>query len=259
MLGFFKEDSSYAEDQLEMPYSNGIDHPRFTVKESLVIRAKSSRSMMEKLMAEDEEDDFDDAVELDMEGSLNLGKSMDPRRLDKFDSYFDLGRDPSVVFDDDDVKVEGVEEEVETMKVLKKPPLQDIDYKAKSDRPISDVLAEARDKVHGVLLHSFNDRTYVILDGEEALGPEDITSQSTRQRCSSKSEESLASIPEIERSKTSLRMGFKTSTGNKTDSPKKSTKPITIKMTKEENDRLLKIGVYSNSNRWVAKLGVIVQ
>lgn len=259
MLGFFKEDSSYAEDQLEMPYSNGIDHPRFTVKESLVIRAKSSRNMMEKLMAEDEEDDFDDAVELDMEGSLNLSKSMNPRRLDKFDSYFDLGRDPSVVFDDDDPKVEGVEEEVETVKLLQKPPLQDIDYKMKSDRPISDVLAEARDKVHGALLHSFNDRTYVILDGEEALGPEDMTSQSTRQRWSSKSEESLASIPEIERSKTNLRVGFNRSNGSKTDSPKKSTKPVTIKMTKEENDRLLKIGVYSNSNRWVAKLGVIVQ
>ena len=28
---------------------------------------------------------------------------------------------------------------------------------------------------------------------------------------------------------------------------------------KEENDRLLKIGIYSNANRWVAKLGVIVQ
>ena len=269
MLGFFKEGSSFAEDQLEMPYSNGIDHPRFTVKESLVIRAKSSRNMMEKLMAEDEEDDFNDAVELDMEGSLNLGgKNMDPRRLDKFDSYFDLDHDPSVGFNNDGEKNEGIEEEIVTVKILKKPPLQDIDYKAKSDKPISDVLAEARDKVHGVLLHSFNDRTYVIRDGEKALGPgmtsntdeASIKSQSTRRKqWNSKSEESLASIPENERSKTSIRMAFQRSNGSKTDSPKKSTKPATTKTTKEENDRLLKIGIYSNNNRWVAKLGVVVQ
>jgi hypothetical protein len=28
---------------------------------------------------------------------------------------------------------------------------------------------------------------------------------------------------------------------------------------KEENDKLLKTGTYSNANRWVAKIGVIVQ
>lgn len=224
---------------------------------------------MEKLMAEDEEDDFNDAVELDMEGSLNLGgKNMDPRRLDKFDSYFDLGRDPSVGFDGEGEKDEGAEEEIVSVKVLKKPPLQDIDYKAKSDKPISVVLAEARDKVHGVLLHSFNDRTYVIRDGEEALGPEGMTSntdeasiksQSTRKRWNSKSEERLASIPESESSKPSRRMVFQRSNGSKTDSPKKSTKPVIAKTTKEENDRLLKIGIYSNNNRWVAKLGVIFE
>jgi hypothetical protein len=32
-----------------------------------------------------------------------------------------------------------------------------------------------------------------------------------------------------------------------------------LKAAKEENDKLLKTGIYSNGNRWVAKVGVIIQ
>lgn len=32
-----------------------------------------------------------------------------------------------------------------------------------------------------------------------------------------------------------------------------------MQAAKEENDRLLKTGMYSNANRWVAKIGVIIQ
>lgn len=277
MLRFVDQDRNFAEDQLEMPYSSGVDHPRFTVKESLVIRSKSSRTMMEKLMADDEDDDNEsDAVELDMEG-LDLG-NLDQRRLDKYDSYFDLGREPSsqsiMPPGDDDKEVEN--DTIVTVKVLNKPPLQDIDNKVKgADRPISDVLAEARDKVHGVLLHCFNDRTYVIRDNGKGSKLEGATQSSTneafkpesaRKRWISKSEESLTSIPEDGRTAnntSSRRTVFQRSNGgSNANSPRRATARAgksVAETTKEENDKLLKTGAYSNSNRWVAKLGVIVQ
>lgn len=307
-VGFLDESRNFAENQLEMPYANGADHPRFTVKESLVIRSKDSRSMMEKLMAENEEDN--DAAELDLDGCLDFDGAADPRRMEKFDGYFDLDRDPSsrTVSPDSSRTVVAEEEEdaddtIVTVKQLKKPPLQNIDYKTKSDRAISDVLAEARNKVHGVLLHCFNDRTYTIRDNEVFTTKEASTTDGKRGRRGRKSDESLASPSEREGGKTpvSRRTVFQKSSGNKnkssgrtrksdeslesipeseiggstrsrgsafqrtssdkSNSPRKGSRRRSsdTKAMKEENDRLLKTGAYSNANRWVAKLGVIVQ
>ena len=267
VLGFLDESRSFSERQLEMPYSNGADHPRFTVKESLVIRSKDSRTMMDKLLADDEDDDAD---ELDTDGGpLDLDAKLSSRQLDRFDSYFDLkGREDSLVPSEDDEEQKGNTNI--TIQVLKKPPLQDIDVKLRSDRPISDVLAEARDKVHGVLLHCFNDRTYVVRDKETISTRVEMAPLSGASRSSSKknqwkqqSQDSLAMIPESESenpSPVSLRriMSSQKRSSSKNKSSKRSSKSD-ADFAKEENDKLLKTGVYSNSNRWVAKLGVIVQ
>lgn len=167
-----------------MPYSNGADHPRITVKESLVIRSKESKSVMRKLLADEErndtdededEDDNDDAAELGMEVPVELSaKDVATYKMDRLGSYFDLRHSPATeppeylspsieLLQESETKADDT---TVTVKQLKKPPLQDIDFKAASDRPITDVLAEARHKVHGVLLHCFNDRTYVVRDGE---------------------------------------------------------------------------------------------
>lgn len=286
MAGFLDDNRSFSEDQLEMPYSNGNDHPRFSVKESLVIRSKGSQRRMEKLMSES--DDEEDAADLDMNV---FDSSVDQRRLDKFDSYFDLKTAPSSPIlpseDLEDGEENTDDDSLVTVKVLKKPPLQDIDYKPKSDRPISDLLAEARYKVHGLLLHCFNDRLYVVKNKEEPnqtsptakesfpvasqrgmLLPSGDSSQRTtksdfkRNRWMNRtSEEGLVSIPESDgRDLPGSRRFFSQKIGSGTNkSPSGRSPKSETEITKEENDKLLKTGSYSNTNRWVAKLGVIVQ
>ena len=286
MAGFLDENRSFAEDQLEMPYSNGNDHPRFSVKESLVVRSKDSKTIMEKITAEDEDDN--DAAELDMGESFDFNSSVDSsadqRRLNEFDSFFDLKNAPSspIVPSEDLGEVLGDDEEstddtMVTVKVLNKPPLQDIDYKPKSDKPIADMLAEARYKVHGLLLHCFNDRLYVVKNNEgidqnaSTAKEEPYASVSQRRKMKSDykrnrwsnrtSEESLASIPENGGKKplgTRRIVSQKSSSGTNRSPSRRSTKSP-AEATKEENDKLLKTGQYSNTNRWVAKLGVIVQ
>jgi hypothetical protein len=294
-LQFLDEDMNFADNQLEMPYSNGADHPRFTVKESLVIRSKESKSLMKKLL-EDEgangnyEEDNDDAAELGMEGPIELTEKDVRNKMDRMESYFDLKHSPVMEEPEDlspsmELLQEGETKEDDTVvrvKQLRKPPLQDIDFKAVSDRPITDVLAEARHKVHGILLHCFNDRTYVVWDGETSH----LTQKSKRTfrmkvvrtlSRRNKSQEGLSSIPESQdgngptspsRSARSLRshrsdqMSAASLASEQSDDKNKTlakNSKSDLKAAKEENDKLLKTGIYSNGNRWVAKVGVIIQ
>jgi hypothetical protein len=295
MLKFLDEDINFADNQLEMPYSNGVDHPRFTVKESLVIRSKESKSMIKKLLADEEangkynEEDDDDAAELGMEGPIELTASDANYKMDRMESYFDLKHSPTTeqpedpspsmeLLQEDETKEDDT---VVTVKQLKKPPLQNVDFKAVSDRPITDVLAEARHKVHGVLLHCFNDRTYVVRDGETSSRLTRKPKASLRMKVAgtlsrrNKSQESLRSIPESQdgngptspsRSARRSHRSDQTSaaslaseqSGDQNKSLAKNSKSD-MQAAREENDKLLKIGVYSNANRWVAKIGVIVQ
>lgn len=285
ILGFLNENENFADDQLEMPYSTGDDHPRFTVQESLVIRSKESKSMIERLRADD---DDDDAAELGMKGSLE--QLSDPLQqsesiedsiqvapagkgslLCKLDSFVDPKDAPvSEHEEDDDANNDKV-----TVKQLKNPPLQNIDIKKKGDKPITDVLAEARHKVHGVLLHLFNDRTYVVKEGNaraEELSPK--VSRVTKIK--SKVGKIVASPAHLSKkivgfagseSKSTNSTGSKSlrKSNGKSDAAEIAN-PKTLKkskssvgVSKEDNDKLLKTGIHSNSNPWVAKVGVIIQ
>jgi hypothetical protein len=64
-IGFSNPSSMMeAEVQLEFPYATGIDHPRFTVEESLVIRSKESQKMLLSMQAKQEElEDVDASAE----------------------------------------------------------------------------------------------------------------------------------------------------------------------------------------------------
>lgn len=289
MLRLLDEDMNVAENQLEMPYSSGPDHPRFTVKESLLVRSKESKTMIKKLMAHEGEDD-DDATELGMESPMGLNASEASFKLDRLNSYLDLKHSPSAKVPEGPSPSMELPEEEEmqenettvTVKQLKKPPIQDIDFKMVSDKPITDVLAEARHKIHGILLHCFNDRTYVIRDEALSYSRRKSKSSSWKKVVNSlsrrnKSQQSLDAIPESQdgnrpaspgRSAKSLRSYSSDQTsvaslsseqnGGMNKSQRKNSKSD-IAAAKEENDKLLKIGIYSNSNRWVAKVGVIVQ
>ena len=109
--------------------------------------------------------------QLGMESPMELSASEARHKLDRLHSYLDLKHSPLADLPEgSSPAMELCEKEEGMQKVdtiiavtqLKKPPIQDIDVKMVSDRPITDVLAEARHKVHGILLHCFNDRTYTI-------------------------------------------------------------------------------------------------
>jgi hypothetical protein len=295
MVQFLDEDMNFAGNQLEMPYSNGADHPRLTVKESLVIRSKESKSIMKKLLADQEakgnvdEEENDDATELGMERPTELTAKDARDKMERLESYFDLKHSPVMEQPEDPLASMELLQESETkeddtivtVKQLRKPPLQDIDFKAVSDRPITDVLAEARHKVHGVLLHCFNDRTYVVRDGETSrLARKSKTTfrmkvATTLSRRNKSQEGSLILESEYGNGPTSPRSSTRSFRSHRSDQvteaclaseqngdEKKSlakNSKSDMQAAKEENDRLLKTGVYSNGNRWVAKIGVIVQ
>jgi hypothetical protein len=60
-LGFHDKSLSPSEAHIEMAFVRGCDQPRFTVKDSLVIRSKESKTMLQKEHdAEEEEEDIND-------------------------------------------------------------------------------------------------------------------------------------------------------------------------------------------------------
>lgn len=223
ILGFLNKNESFCHDQLEMPYSNGIDHPRFTVQESLVIRSRESKSKIKKKISSEE---IKKKISPEEEGDkvaaeLGLGDTYQSDEMDEAPRDLSVGvtSQSSQVFGSVELETVDPKDKNFIVKVLKKPPLQNIDIKKKGDKPITDVLAEARNKMHKHMLHLFNDRTYVI-----------------------KAKNAISESP-VERAskKLSARSGKK------------------VSVSKRDNDKLLRTGVYSHSNKYIAMVGVVVQ
>lgn len=218
MLGFWPvERESEEKAHLEMPYATGGDHPRFTVKESVVIRSKSGQRLLEQEMEGSQAETFEEGLDTLLEED------------DKNDT---TENNASMEFD-------GANDENGNMievTQLKKPPQQDLDVIIKGDRKIADVLAEARHKVHAVLLHLFNDRVYKINEPIEKnkIKKSGISSQEQLSTTSSPSRR-----VRIDRTK---------SKRNSSDASRK-----------DEYDKLLATGKYSHGNPWIAKVGIIIQ
>jgi hypothetical protein len=255
MLGFLPEKvPSEAEAHLEMPYSNGVDHPRFTVKESLVIRSKESQKLLLQEL-EDADADVDTAAEPTNKSEEQLAKGLDDF-LDEDDEEDDEGggKSTELMLEEELAEDDGFVTEI---KILKPPPQQDIDFKKKGgDKKITDVLAEARHKVHGVLLHMFNDRVFK-MDAEQKTAGEKSAQSGSKEGIGGTS-----GIGASVRARGSPQRGSKHKSYRTRDEPKPAkAKPgkDTVAARKDEYNKLLGIDKYSHGNPWIAKVGVIVQ
>lgn len=233
MLGFWPEfELTEAEAHLEMPYSDGIDHPRFTVKESLVIRSKSSQRL---LIQEHEVEESDSKTQSQSQAFTHgLGEFLDED--DEDDNESDEGG-PGGDHEEDN----GIVTEIE---ILNKPPQQRMEFVKRGDRKLPEVMAEARHKVHGVLLHLFNDRTYKIETSDKAS-----------------TQELAGSVSKVARTRTLVKSVSKFHHRKENPQPKidSAAKKSSVAAKKDEYNKLLGSDKYSHGNPWISKLGLIVQ
>ncbi|CAJ1950134.1 unnamed protein product [Cylindrotheca closterium] len=202
ILGFKRVNITPEEAHMEMPFATGKDHPRLTVKDSLVIRSKESRSMLQKENEMGDEDDIHDfgitkyrkTVETAnripgsqlpgqitnqvLSGIAGTPKAKALPRLSilnapdeaalaaqlNVETYQDH-RTSSLIFSTWDTEDDGTSV---TVKQLGKPPNQDINFEKKDDKKIPDAMAEIRREIHDKIGNVFNVQPYRLsLDGAE--------------------------------------------------------------------------------------------
>ena len=218
---------------MEMPFADGVGHPRFTVRDTLVIRSKESKLIFEQEKRMMMNSDMEESVEQNLDAFLEVGDSQE-----------------IVGGEGEFASAEYIDNTME-LKVLKKPPQQDMDVMNKGDKKIVDVLAEVRHKLHGFTLHCFNDRVYKISDPVETdeINPTLAGDSNSPTNTSSKNKNKA----EMSRSPT-VRHG-----SPETKSGSKRAKAGRKRSRKDEYDRLLGVDKYSHGNPWIAKLGLVVQ
>jgi len=221
--------SAAAKAHIEMPFADGVDHPRFTVRESLVIRSKQSQRLLEQenSMMEETASTSQTTFENNLDALLDEDESDDQSVTADESEAFSL-EDPGAIVE---------------VKLLKKPPQQDIDVIIKGDKKIVDVLAETRHEMHGLTFHLFNDRVYKICDpvqNDDADSEQNTSKSSTGG--SKRSPKGATSRRQFTRKE-----------------PSRRTKDRMKHSRKDEYDRLLAINKYSHGNPWLAKVGIIVQ
>jgi len=246
LLGFINNDENFEHDQLEMPFSTGIEHPRFTVKDSLVIRRNTSKSESRQKKL-DLKTIQSNVLHAASERALKFthlndeDKEAEEAALDFLDAEGneDVEEDPLETFNlllngqesiADDLNGESGGPQVEKRK---KPPLQNVDTKKKADKPIGEVLAKVNLKVRGIFLNVFNDRTYIVKEQD--------TEEDSNSKIKEKPKSGVRSLRSPRRR------------GELSRPSKESIRSIA-----DANDKLLKTGSYSNSNKYVAKIGVMV-
>ena len=221
LLGLLPDhEPTFSEAQSEMPYTTGIDHPRLTVKEALVIRSKESMKMME------EEQDGDDKTKSRAE---MMAAGLDELMGDPNEASKDMTKSDDLDFlygDDPNVEV----------KIMPKPPQQDMLQKSTSKgKPIPEVLAQTRHLLHSYLFHIFNDRVYA--------KPKGVSSSSEKEGG--------------RRRRHRFRTFIKRKMHSLDDSAhEKKTDPNDIE---DEYNRILETGKYSSPNPWISRVGTIIQ
>jgi hypothetical protein len=244
LLGFYNKSTTEAEAHWEMPFATGIDHPRFTIKESLVIRSKESRNLLQTMQAQEELEVMDDFGVTDYERKNEASKQLSSRsvaievELAQDDSDDDIGS-----FMSEDVTAADIE-----VKVLPKPPNQDINYIKKEDRKMSDLMVESQHKMHEMLGHVFNDRAYKL----SLIGD---TGRRESRRLKSFSQKELPKKSLLPRPGGSKK---KAPSLAKIDDPDKARR-CALTSRKDEYDRLLHLSNFSHKNIIVSKIAVIIQ
>jgi hypothetical protein len=184
LIGFRGEKISASEAPLEMPFANGNDHPRFTVKESLVIRSMESRSLLRKEHEAGDEEDIDVfgitkyRRNIEMSNQVFSGISSSPKALPRprLKEFSKLQRDESTLSvdmdvehyrdsEDEEISLETSDSEDErpiiTVKKLEKPPDQNINVTKKDDKKVSDVMAEVRHELHDKFVCNFSSQAFL--------------------------------------------------------------------------------------------------
>ena len=232
MLGFLPSSNiSKTKAQLEMPYTDGTDHPRMKVKESLCLPFKSAKKALvddiienEQAAESDESDSMSEGFEHGMTSFLDQNSLMDETNEDEADNDTDSN----------------------SIQYLKKPPNQNMSIKNKNEKPIPAILNEARNKVHGVLLHLFDDRVYQL--------PKKVNA--TTKRKVSPSRRNLIHAIKSQRHLDSPHHRDDEDINKKEHAQQDEQCEAAVR---NEYDKLLGVGKYSHPNVVIARLGLFVQ
>lgn len=281
IVGFYDDNTSDEEAHLEFPFASGLDHPRFTIKDSIVIRSKESKKSasattsanvqpaIEEVLSEDDDEEFHteegapkangtySSLTSDM-----VRHNLDPlKRLEPMDSPSVFSASSPPVAQDFEYDAESVNldvneswEEMQTIdiKVLAKPPNQDMNFKKKADKTIPEVLTDTKQEFHRMCGHLFHDRAYK-LRVETWTDQKTTLATTSSHTTSSRKKRMMHSRSNSNASASSL-----TSRRHRSASTKKDD-VVVLKMRKDEYDKLLRSGKYSSNNVIVSKVAVIVQ
>jgi hypothetical protein len=265
LIGFHREGMSPSEAHMEFPFASGADHPRFTIKDSLVIRSRESRNALarrESIEDDDEAAEDDNDVEKDR---ADASGQMDEVRDDSipsitfdgsfygdqamFDtSLFTTARsDDDSDFDPNEAVQINVQDDIE-IKTLPKPPNQDMLFVKKADKPIPEALSNTTNEVHRVLGHLFHDKAYKLPLETDSISP----------LPEGKAEEPRTSARAISDSPRTKTRKFFQSKKNSNSSFRKKDNTV-VKVRKDEYDKLLHSAKYSTNNVIASRVAVVVQ
>lgn len=293
-IGFIQDDPINEEEgHVEFPFATGKDHPRFTVKQSLVIRSSEAKKLLKQQELEKDAADCAEFGVVTLSANVNdnekeeggdgggggaagggegdLRSSLTHKQKAKRPSALILDDDINAVpafpvnehekfeydsdDDVDDIKKNNQKGYIVEEKILKKPPNQDMQAKKKGgDKSFTKVLEDARHKLHGVLLHMFNDRVYKI---DDKLYP--TTDKPNKDK--DKDGEVRPSLHTSKSKKKGLKQTISNPLSKKEEKKKKKerAKMGPYDLRKDEYDKLLQINKYSHSNPWINRVAVIVQ
>jgi hypothetical protein len=282
IVGFYN-DINDEEAHLEFPFASGLDHPRFNIKDSIVIRSKEVKKTasiiaststnvqpaIEEVLSEDDDEEFqmEDATEkgngtYSRATSDMMRHNLDPlKRLNMTDSPSVFSVTSPAASQDFDYDTESVNldmneswEEMQAVdiKVLAKPPNQDMNFQKKADKTIAEALTDTKNEIHRVFGHLFHDRSY-------KLRVETWTDQKTAlTSTSSHGTNSRMKRVTHSRSNSNVSASSVSSKRHRSATTKKDDLAV-LKMRKDEYDKLLQSGKYSSNNVIVSKVAVIVQ
>lgn len=240
LLGFLgllpPDDIAETDAHMEMPYATGVDHPRFTVRDSLVIRSR----VQKRLLMHEQEDGSTSL--LNQSVTQNQSDQLAQGLKDILDESDDKSTANDTEEEDNDDGNEQAEEAMTYVKMMKKPPPQDINVVTKASRKMPDVLKEARHRAQRILLHNFDDRVY----RETVPRVPDLLKK-------------VASPTRAARNKTvmgSPRKGALLSLSNPLTLTKRQrarARSSEAENRKDEYDRLLGVDKYSSGNPWMSR------
>lgn len=142
-------------------------------------------------------------------------------------------------------------------KMLRKPPNQDMSIKAQSgDKTFEKTMADARHKAHGVLLHLFNDRAYMV--NQDIFPPTLADDAADRMSVENGKDKKKKKINILRGAFGGGGHADRDKDDEEEEDKKKRKRQITPYDAKlDEFDKVLGINKYSHPNPWINRVGII--